>query len=232
MLHWHRAGGRAMITIKKYSNRRLYDTQESRYITLDELHHKIRGDADVHVVDAKTNADLTQTTLAQIVIESRGAARMLPVPLLVQMIRMGDDALAEFLGHYMSWALSVYGHMRTNARSIANPFNMFRGAWNQALNNPMMGGVNPEAQPWQPPGQPWGASQPPPPSWPQPPASRYSAPGEPAQAYHPGQHPAGHALPPQPVANATIAAENSELELLKQQIAELREAMLGHKPDE
>src|SRR4051794_35082758 len=91
--------------IKKYGNRRLYDTRASAYITLEELADKVRRGADVRVVDAKTNADLTQSTLAQIILESRRASDLLPVPLLVQLIRMGDDALAEFLGRYMSFAL-------------------------------------------------------------------------------------------------------------------------------
>jgi polyhydroxyalkanoate synthesis repressor PhaR len=100
------------ITIKKYSNRRLYDTQASCYVTLEELAARIRNGDDVRVVDARSAEDLTQATLVQIVLESRGAGRLLPTPLLVQMIRMGDGALAEFLGTWMLWALEVHGTMR------------------------------------------------------------------------------------------------------------------------
>ncbi len=96
------------VLIKKYGNRRLYDTDESRYLTLEELAAKIHAGADVKVVEVKTGEDLTQATLTQIVVESRGAARFLPVPLLTQMIRMGDDALAEFLGHYMTTTMELY----------------------------------------------------------------------------------------------------------------------------
>ena len=88
--------------VKKYGNRRLYDTEESRYITLEELAGTVRQGKDVHVVDAKTGEDLTTATLAQIIIEGRGAGRLLPPALLVQLIRMGDDALAEFLGQYVT----------------------------------------------------------------------------------------------------------------------------------
>lgn len=105
--------------IKKYSNRRLYDTDESQYITLEELADRIKKGADVRVIDAKTNEDLTQATLAQIIIESRGAARMLPVPLLTQLIRMGDDALAEFFGRYLSTALELYLQAKQGAQTIA-----------------------------------------------------------------------------------------------------------------
>jgi polyhydroxyalkanoate synthesis repressor PhaR len=107
-----------MITIKKYSNRRLYDTSESRYVTLEELAEKIRRGSDVRVIDAKTEEDLTQAILAQIIIESRGAARLLPTTLLLRLIRMEDDALAEFFGHYMVWALDVYRQVRRGAETL------------------------------------------------------------------------------------------------------------------
>lgn len=112
----------APVVIKKYGNRRLYDTEESRYITLEELAASIRAGTDVRVVDAKSGADLTQSTLAQIILESRGASRLLPVPLLVQLIRMGDEALAEFLGRYLSAALELYQQARQGAQAVA-PFN-------------------------------------------------------------------------------------------------------------
>jgi len=97
-----------VVLIKKYDNRRLYDTEESRYITLDELAEKIRKGADVRVEGQRTSEDLTQATLTQIILESRGAARLLPVSLLTQLIRMGDDALAEFFGRYLSTSLELY----------------------------------------------------------------------------------------------------------------------------
>lgn len=96
------------VLIKKYGNRRLYDTEESCYLTLEELANKIQSGTDVTVVGVKTGEDLTQATLTQIVIESRGAAKLLPVPLLTQMIRMGDDALSEFLGQYMTMTMELY----------------------------------------------------------------------------------------------------------------------------
>ncbi len=105
--------------IKKYGNRRLYDTSESRYVTLEELEQRIRGGENVRVLDAKTEADLTQTTLAQIILESRGGARLLPVPLLVQLIRMGDDALAEFFGRYLGIALEMYVQAQRGAQAIS-----------------------------------------------------------------------------------------------------------------
>jgi polyhydroxyalkanoate synthesis repressor PhaR len=113
--------------VKKYSNRRLYDTSDSRYVTLEELADKVRKGEDVHVLDAKTGEDLTAATLTQIIVEGRGAAKLLPVPLLTQLVRLGDDALAEFLGQYVRWALEIYLNAKQGARQFA-PYNPFAGA--------------------------------------------------------------------------------------------------------
>ena len=91
----------ATVLIKKYGNRRLYDTGDSRYITLEELATRIRSGSEVRVVDAQSNEDLTQATLVQLVLETGSAAKFLPVQLLTQMIRLSDDALAEFFSRYV-----------------------------------------------------------------------------------------------------------------------------------
>jgi len=136
--------------VKKYGNRRLYDTDESKYITLEELAESVRRGKDVRVVDAKTGEDLTTATLAQIIIEGRGAGRLLPPQLLVQLIRMGDDALAEFLGQYVSWALEVYLQAKQGIQSVG-PFNPF-GAFG------MPGAFRMPPAPW--PAAPQGAPAP------------------------------------------------------------------------
>jgi polyhydroxyalkanoate synthesis repressor PhaR len=125
----------ASVVVKTYGNRRLYDTEASRYVTLEELAEKIRKGSDVQVQDAKTGHDLTQATLTQIIVESRGAAKLLPVPFLLQLIRMREDALAEFMGRWMSWALAVYTQARRGATSIAayNPLVMAPFAATNAL---------------------------------------------------------------------------------------------------
>ena len=143
----------ATITVKKYGNRRLYDTAESRYVTLEELAEKIRKGADVKIVDAKSGHDLTQATLTQIIVESRGAAKLLPVPFLLQLIRMRDDALAEFMGRWMSWALAVYTQAQRGARAVSqyNPLAMAPFAATNALarllNGPAAGWTEPEPPP-------------------------------------------------------------------------------------
>jgi polyhydroxyalkanoate synthesis repressor PhaR len=125
--------------IKKYGNRRLYDTVGSRYITLEELADMIRRGAEPRVVDAKTNEDLTQATLAQIIVEGRGAARLLPEALLLQLVRLGDDALAEFFGRYLTFALEMYMQAKQNAMSMTsmNPFAQapgFGGTFGRMMN--------------------------------------------------------------------------------------------------
>ncbi len=108
--------------VKKYGNRRLYDTEASRYVRLDEIAERIRAGADVRVEDAKSGADLTAPTLAQIIFEDRNAARLLPVPLLLQLIRMGDAPLADFLGRYLGWAFDLYMQTRNGFGGFYNPF--------------------------------------------------------------------------------------------------------------
>lgn len=124
-----------MVTIKKYSNRRLYDTSSSGYITLEELAEKIRSGVDVRVVHAKTEEDITQEVLAQIILESRGAARLLPVPLLVRLIRMGEDRLAEFFGQFMSWSLELYLQFKERAETMT-PYNPFGGNTGKMFSGP------------------------------------------------------------------------------------------------
>ncbi len=164
----HRAifGCVATVVVKKYGNRRLYDTEASRYITLEELAEKIRKGSDVQVQDAKSGQDLTQPTLTQIIVESRGAAKLLPVPFLLQLIRMREDALAEFMGRWMSWALAVYTQARRGASSMAayNPLVMAPFAATNALARLLNG---PAA--WnehEPPPVPVAAEPPPPPEVP------------------------------------------------------------------
>lgn len=131
MLH-PRSAKKPDMLVKKYGNRRLYDTDKSKYVRLDEIAERIRDGVDVRVVDAKSGADLTAPTLAQIIFEDRNAARLLPVPLLLQLIRMGDEPLADFLGQYVSWALEIYMQTRSGIASLYNPFAQLRGVFSSA----------------------------------------------------------------------------------------------------
>jgi len=77
--------------IKRYSNRKLYDTQESRYVTLEELEELIRAGKEISVVDVSTGEDLTSVTLAQIILENeRNHRATLPTGFLHQLIKHGE----------------------------------------------------------------------------------------------------------------------------------------------
>src|SRR5436853_3115892 len=78
--------------IKRYSNRKLYDTQESRYVTLEEIEEMIRGGREISVVDAASGEDLTSVTLTQIILENERTRRAsLPAAFLHQLIKHGES---------------------------------------------------------------------------------------------------------------------------------------------
>ncbi len=97
------------ILIKKYPNRRLYDTNASTYITLSQLADLIRDGSKVEVVDAKTGEDVTAFTLTQIILEeARRKNSLLPVSLLHLFIRYGENVLSEFFEKYLELTLKSY----------------------------------------------------------------------------------------------------------------------------
>jgi polyhydroxyalkanoate synthesis repressor PhaR len=78
--------------IKRYSNRKLYDTQESRYVTLEEIEEMIRTGREISVVDAASGEDLTSVTLTQIILENERTRRAsLPAAFLHQLIKHGES---------------------------------------------------------------------------------------------------------------------------------------------
>jgi polyhydroxyalkanoate synthesis repressor PhaR len=90
------------VVIKKYENRRLYDTSASRYVNLEEIAGMIRKGVDVQVVDSKTNEDLTRQILTQIITEeAKGNDSSLPLDLLRQMIRASSQAQSDLLSWYL-----------------------------------------------------------------------------------------------------------------------------------
>ena len=82
--------------IKRYTNRKLYDTVESRYVTLDEIAQMIKGGAEVKIVDNRTKEDLTSVTLAQIIFEEEKKRSQMPLGVLREIIRHGGEAMAGF----------------------------------------------------------------------------------------------------------------------------------------
>ncbi|HEX2859297.1 MAG TPA: polyhydroxyalkanoate synthesis repressor PhaR [Alphaproteobacteria bacterium] len=109
------------IIIKKYANRRLYNTETSTYITLHDLADIIRSGKAVEVVDAKTGADLTRPTLAQIILEeeSKGAS-VLPVNFMKQIIGFYDNSMQSILPHYLEMVMDVFNKNQAHIRDETN----------------------------------------------------------------------------------------------------------------
>ncbi len=97
------------IVVKKYGNRRLYDTSGSRYINLEDIATLIRNGTDLKVVDAKTGEDLTRLTLTQIIVEdAKAQPQGLPVEFLRQLIMATDRVGREFIMWYLKTAFDAY----------------------------------------------------------------------------------------------------------------------------
>ena len=99
----------AGVLIKKYGNRRLYDTATSRYVNLEDIATFIREGRDVQVVDAKTGKGLTRVTLTQIITEdAKDKPTGLPLELLRQLVVASDEVRQEFIMWYLKSAFDAY----------------------------------------------------------------------------------------------------------------------------
>lgn len=90
------AAGKEPKVIKRYTNRKLYDTVESRYVTLDEIAEMVKAGIEVKIVDNRTKEDLTSVTLAQIVFEEEKKKSQMPLDVLREIIRRPGDTLSDF----------------------------------------------------------------------------------------------------------------------------------------
>lgn len=99
---------REAVVIKKYANRRLYNTETSTYVTLDDLAEMVRSDRDFVVYDAKSGDDLTHSVLTQIIVdqESKGQT-LLPVPFLRQLIRFYGDSISRMVPTYLQFSMET-----------------------------------------------------------------------------------------------------------------------------
>jgi polyhydroxyalkanoate synthesis repressor PhaR len=108
----------AAVIIKKYGNRRLYDTSGSRYVNLEEIAALIRKGRPVQVVDAKTGEDLTRVTLTQIITEdAKDKPTGLPLELLRQLIVASDQTRQEFVMWYLKSAFDAYQSVQDTVQS-------------------------------------------------------------------------------------------------------------------
>ena len=103
------AQGGEPIVIKKYANRRLYNTKSSTYVTLETLAAMVRRGEDFVVVDAKSGNDLTRAVLAQIIFEQETKGQnLLPVPFLRQLIGLYGDNLQSFVPSYLEASMEAF----------------------------------------------------------------------------------------------------------------------------
>ncbi len=102
--------GDGVVIIKKYANRRLYNTESSSYITLDHLATMTREGREFKVVDAKTDDDITHNVLTQIIMEEegRGTTPMLPVNFLRQLIAMYGDSMQAMVPGYLEASMESF----------------------------------------------------------------------------------------------------------------------------
>lgn len=102
------------VTIKKYANRRLYNTSSSSYITLDDLAKMTREGVDFQVLDAKSGDDITHSILTQIIMEEESSGeQMLPVSFLRQLIGMYGNSMQSMMPHYLEAAMKNFRENQT-----------------------------------------------------------------------------------------------------------------------
>jgi polyhydroxyalkanoate synthesis repressor PhaR len=114
-------GGEAMaspVVVKKYANRRLYNTEASSYVTLDDLAKMVREGRDFVVYDAKTGDDITRSVLTQIIVEeeSKVGQSMLPTAFLRQLIGYYGDNLQGLVPRYLEFAMASFGRQQDQMR--------------------------------------------------------------------------------------------------------------------
>ena len=118
------------IVVKKYANRRLYNTDTSSYITLDDLATMVRDNTDFEVVDAKTGEDITHAILTQIIVdqEASGGEQMLPVSFLRDLISMYGNSMQSMMPSYLEASMASFRKNREQLHEAfqqgiaANPF--------------------------------------------------------------------------------------------------------------
>ena len=133
------------VLIKKYGNRRLYDSTHSRYINLDDIASLIRQGHDVKVLEAKSGRDVTRVTLTQIITEdAKNKPTGLPLELLRELIMASDDVRQEFIMWYLKSAFDAYQKVQDAVQSrlgevqsaILSPVEMMKKFMGSAASRP------------------------------------------------------------------------------------------------
>jgi polyhydroxyalkanoate synthesis repressor PhaR len=123
----------APVVIKKYANRRLYNTQTSSYVTLDHLCEMVKAGVEFQVIDARSSEDITRSVLTQIIFEEETKGHnLLPIRFLRQLIRMYGDSMQAFVPGYLDLSMESFTKNQEAMRNrIAEAF----GGGSQALEN-------------------------------------------------------------------------------------------------
>ncbi|MFL0798439.1 MAG: polyhydroxyalkanoate synthesis repressor PhaR [Cellvibrionaceae bacterium] len=130
-----------MITIKKYPNRRLYDTSQSQYVNLDYINELVIGHQEFEVVDSKTGEDLTKSILLQIITEQESSddQSLLTTTLLKQLIRFYESDMQVFVRQYLEQSLANFLKQQDAIQGMVknladtNPLNVFGKMMGQNL---------------------------------------------------------------------------------------------------
>ena len=196
------------VVIKKYANRRLYNTETSTYVTLEDLAAMVRSDRDFVVYDAKSGDDLTHSVLTQIIVEQEnrvGGQTLLPVPFLRQLIRFYDDSIGRMVPGYLQFSLENLAKDQEKLRSqfasaFSNPTAAFEVYQDMARKNMQM--FEQAVSMW----------------------SNPFTQGVPGAPKHPGQQPQAR---PQsaPAADKSAADPASDLSDLKAQLASMQQKL-------
>src|SRR5262250_53016 len=131
----------APVVIKKYANRRLYNTATSAYVTLDHLAQMVKDKTDFVVYDAKTGEDITRSVLTQIIVEeeSKGGQTLLPIPFLRQLISFYGDSLQGVVPQYLEMSMTQFARNQEQMRRYLqnafgfNPFQQFESMGKQNM---------------------------------------------------------------------------------------------------
>ena len=112
------AGRPAVVVVKKYANRRLYNTESSSYITLDTLADMVRVGRDFVVYDARSGDDITRSVLTQIIVEEESKGRaMLPTGFLRQLISFYGDSVQAVVPRYLEQAMTSFARQQEQVRA-------------------------------------------------------------------------------------------------------------------
>jgi polyhydroxyalkanoate synthesis repressor PhaR len=108
-----------VITIKKYANRRLYNTSTSSYVTLDHLSQMVKDGTDFVVFDAKSGDDITRTVLTQIIVEEEAKGEnLLPISFLRQLIGFYGDSLGSLVPRYLEHSMQAFSKNENQMRQM------------------------------------------------------------------------------------------------------------------